>query len=90
MSAFLERHALLLAVLVLVGITATMCAATVRAAPAPPLILPAEQIVLTTGQTVTTWLDERHGLLCVAISSGGLDCTPLAETTYGRQIGGKP
>ena len=89
MSRFIERHAVAVCILVIVAITLTMCAASVRAAPEPPLILPAEQYVLDTGQAVTTWLDERHGLLCIAISSGGLDCVPLADTTYGRQIGGR-
>lgn len=84
MSRFVERHALVVAVLVLVGLALALCAA-----PPPPLILPAEQYVMSTGASVTTWLDERHGLLCIAISGGGLDCVPLADTTYGRQIRGR-
>lgn len=53
----------------------------------PLLILAATQYQLTTGQTVTVFLLEREGQLCTAISSGGLHCEPLQNTTYGRQIG---
>ena len=55
------------------------------------LLVPTDSYQLDTGQTITWWLDEPHGLFCYGTgrASDNVKCESLKDTSFYWQIGGK-